>query len=434
MVATTASSANSVHPDEPSRFLRQALSWLSWATIAALLLLTLLQPATGRFGMPPWALLLLFAAYHGLCQWLQARWPAFRSSALQAILDLLVAGFVYFLGAQPGGPLFVFVVLAVVCAAVSLSLRGTLIYTAAAVVMVATIAPTLPMWSPTAGHAHELGARLVVLALIGVGATILARHMSLEQATARASRDEAEHLAELDRLRASFVETISHDLQTPLAAMRASLGLLDASAGNRLQPEERDLLDSARRNNQYLGLLIDDLLALNQLEAGTLHLDHQLLDLRAVAVDVLRAVHPLLEDRGQTLELDLPATPVCVMGDARRLGQVVTNLLHNAHRHTPPGTHIVVSARELSTEVRLSVSDNGPGIAAADVEAVFRRFHRLTAHGSGSGLGLAIARELVDRHGGRVWVESQPEEGSTFSVSLPCASEESIRDAEVVDR
>lgn len=427
-------SANTPHPDEPARFLHQALSRLRWVTIAALLLLTLLQPITGRFGLLSWSLLLLFAAYNGLSQWLLARWPALRSSGPEAILDLLVAGLVYFLGAQPGGPAFVLIILAVVCAAVSLSPRGTLLYTVAASVMVAAIAPTLPMWSPTAAHAQELGARLIVLALIGVGSTNLARHMSLEHAAARASRDEAEHLAELDQLRASFIETISHDLQTPLAAMRASLGLLDASARGRLQMEERDLLDSARRNNQYLGLLIDDLLALNQLEAGTLHLDHHLLDLRTVVIDVLGTMHPLLEDKGQTLEVDLPATPVRVKGDARRLGQVVTDLLHNAHRHTPPGTHATVSARQLTKEVRLSVSDNGPGIAAADVEAVFRRFHRLAVHSSGSGLGLAIARELIDRHGGRIWAESRPGQGAVFHIALPCASEESSCDVEIADR
>jgi signal transduction histidine kinase len=434
VVATSVSSADTPHADEPSRFLHQALSRLRWATVAALLLLTLLQPMTGRFGMPSWSLLLLFAAYNTLGQWLQTRWPALQSSAPQAILDLLVAGLIYFLGAQPGGPPFVLVVLAVVCAAVSLSLRGTLFSTVAAVIMVAAIAPTLPMWSPTAGHAHELGARLVSLALIGVGSTILARHVTLEHAAARASRDEAEHLAELDRLRASFIETISHDLQTPLAAMRASLGLLDASAGDRLQMEERDLLNSARRNNQYLGLLIDDLRALNQLEAGTLRLDLQLLDLRAVIVEALGTMHPLLEDKGQDLEVDLPATPMRVAGDARQLGQVVTNLLHNAHRHTPPGTRVVVRARRLNDEARLSVSDNGPGIAAADVEVIFRRFHHLSSQVAGSGLGLAIARELVERHGGRVWVESQPGEGSTFYISLPCVSEESSCDVEVADR
>lgn len=427
------SSADTAHPDEPSRFLGQALYRLRWVTIVALLLLTLLQPMTGRFGIPSWSLMLLFAACNGLCQWLQVRWPALLSFDRQTVLDLPVVGLIYFLGAQPGGPPFVLIVLAIVCAAVSLPSRGTLLYTGAAVLMVATIAPTLPMWSPTAGHAHELGARLIELGLVGVGATVLARHMSLEQAVARANWDEAERLAERDRLRSSFIASISHELRTPLAAMSVSLGLLGASAVDRLRPEERDLLDSVRRNNQHLGLLIDDLLALNQLEAGTFHLDHQLLDLRAVVIDAVGTIHPLLEDKGQTLELDLPARAMRIEGDARRLAQAVTNILHNAHRHTPFGAHVIVRARELTDKVHLSVSDNGPGIAAADVEAVFRRFHRLTAHGPGSGLGLAIARELVERHGGRIWVESQPGQGSAFHVVLPHTAEEVSDDFQAAD-
>ncbi len=411
-----------LHPDEPSRYLTRALSQLRWATIAVLLLLTFLQPTTGRAGLPSWALLLLFAGYNGLCQWIEITWPTLHSFARQATLDLPMIGVVYVLTAQPGGAPFVLVILAVVCAAVVLSPRGTLRYTIAAAVMVAAIEPTLPLWSATEGHVRDLGARIIGLLVVGIGATVLARHLTLEQAAARANRDEAERLTELDQLRVAFVETISHDLQTPMAAMRASLGLLDSSAGDRLHTEERDLLDSARRNNQYLGLLIDDLLALNQLEAGTLHLDHQLLDLRTVVVDALGSVHPLLKDKGQTLEVDLPSTPLTVAGDARRLGQVIANLLANAHRHTPPGTHVMISGRATSAEVVLTVRDNGPSIAPWDLETIFRRFHRLAAHGEGSGLGLAIARELVELHGGRIWAESEPGQGSVFHMALPKAA------------
>ncbi len=406
---------------EPSRYLTQALSRLRWATIAALLLLTILQPTTGRIGLPSWALLLLFAGYNGLCQWLQVNWPTLHSFARQATLDLPTIGLVYALSAQPGGAPFVLVVLAVVCAAVILSSRGPLLYTAAAAVMVGAIEPTLPLWS-SAGHVRELGARIIGLLVVGIGATVLARHLTLEQAAARANRDEAERLTELDHLRVAFVATVSHDLQTPLAATRVCLGLLDASAADRLQPEERELLDSARRNNQHLGLLIDDLLALNQLEAGTLRVDRQVLDLRAVVADAPVTIHSLLEDKGQTLEVDLPATPLTVVGDARRLGQVIVNLLANAHRHTPPGTRVMISGRATPDEVILTVGDNGPGIAPEDLEAIFRRFHRLAAHGEGSGLGLAIARELVELHGGRIWAESTPGEGSVFRVALPKAA------------
>jgi len=428
------SPVDSAHPAGSSRFLRRALSRLRWATIAALLLLTILQPMTGRIGLPSWSLLLMFAAYNALCQVIQPRWPIRRAIARQAILDLPATGVVYLLSAHPGGAAYVLVVLAVVCAAVSLSPRSTLLYTAAALVMVAAVEPTLPMWSTTGGQVLELGARLIALALVGIGATVLAQHLTLEEAAARANRDEATRLTELDRLRNAFVATISHDLQTPLAAMRASLGLLDASAADRLHREERELLDSARRNNQYLGLLIDDLLALNELEAGTLRLGRQPLDLRTIAAASLATIHPLLEDKGQTLEVDLPTAPLPVLGDARRLGQMLTNLLHNAHRHTPPGSRIVLSGRDTPAEVFLSVMDNGPGIPAADLEAAFRRFHRLATQGEGSGLGLAIARELVELHGGRIWAESGPGEGATFHVALPRLPGEISSDAEAVDR
>ncbi len=148
--------ADTAHPGEPSHYLTQALSRLRWATIATLLLLTLLQPTIGRAGLPSWALLLLFAGYNGLCQWLQITWPTLHSFARQAIMDLPTIGLVYALSAQPGGAPFVLVVLAVVCAAVILSSRGTLLYTAAAALIVAAVEPTLPMWSPMAGQIREL--------------------------------------------------------------------------------------------------------------------------------------------------------------------------------------------------------------------------------------------------------------------------------------
>ncbi|MDP9370623.1 MAG: HAMP domain-containing histidine kinase [Chloroflexota bacterium] len=408
---------------EPSRYLAQALSRLRWATIAALLLLTILQPATGRSGLPTWALLLLFAGYNLLLKVVQRRFPASRSIVRDLLLDLPVAGLVYVLGAQPGGPLFVLFVLAVVCAAVSLTLHGTLLYTAAATATVVVIEPTLPLWSPGTGHIRELGARVVGLGVVAIGTTILARRLALEEEASRSSRGEAERLAELDRLRADFVASVSHDLQTPLAATRVSLGLLDASAAGRLQPEERELLDSARRNNQRLGLLIDDLLAYNQLEAGTLRLDRQPLDLRPIVADAMSTVHPLMEDKGQTLEVDFLG-PLPVEGDARRLEQAVVNLLANAHQHTPPGTRVAIAGQTTASEILLSVRDDGPGIPVEELEPIFQRFHRLdaTGKGHGSGLGLSIARELVELHGGRIWAESTPGEGCVFHVALPKAA------------
>jgi signal transduction histidine kinase len=109
------------------------------------------------------------------------------------------------------------------------------------------------------------------------------------------------------------------------------------------------------------------------------------------------------------------------MGDQRRLVQVVVNLLDNAHRHTPPGTRITIRGWNGGHEAWLSVRDTGSGIPHGEHEAIFQRFHRLDVAAGGSGLGLAIARGLVERHGGRLSIESAPGEGAAFHIVLPCA-------------
>ncbi len=210
---------------------------------------------------------------------------------------------------------------------------------------------------------------------------------------------------------------LSHDLRTPLAGIELALGLLAAGAAACLAPDERDLLDVARRNARRLTILVEDLLAANQADAGTLAIHRAPLDLRAVVADAAAAVRPLLDDKGQALATDLPG-PLPVAGDARRLEQVVINLLVNAHRHTPRGARIAVTGAADGAGVRLVVADDGPGVPADQLERIFARHHRLGASG-GSGLGLALSREIVERHGGRIWAESPPGGGAAFHVALP---------------
>jgi two-component system sensor histidine kinase KdpD len=245
--------------------------------------------------------------------------------------------------------------------------------------------------------------------------------VALEREAARSARGASERLGELDRLRERFVSSVSHNLRTPLTATRAGLGLLEESARGRLRPGERDLLENARRNTARLGMIVDDLLAYNQLEAGTLRLERESLDLRAVAGEAISSVDPLLREKGQTLEMDLPAA-LPVEGDPRLLEQVVVNLLENAHLHTPQGTRVILSGRTSGAGTSLTVSDDGPGIPKAETEAVFRRFHRLETEEGGSGIGLAITRSIVEMHDGRVWAENRPGGGASFVVVLPARS------------
>jgi signal transduction histidine kinase len=403
------------------RFLDRSLLFLEWGSLATLLLLTLAQPTSGRLGVPTWALVLLFAAYLLPFDLIRNRVRRLHSFRLKYALALPVSALVYALGAEPGGPLFILFFVAVVCASATLTPRESMFYTATAAVLVTFVElVTLPSG---AADLQGLGGRLALLALFGANTAILDRRIALEREAARLARGKTERLGELDRLRENFVSSISHNLRTPLTATRAGLGLLEASASERLLVGERDLLENARRNTARLGMIVDDLLAYNQLEAGTLKLEREPLDLRAAVVDAISTVHPLIMEKGQTLEMDLPE-PLPVEGDPRRLEQVVVNLLENAHLHTPEGTRIGVSGRASGAEVSLSVSDTGPGIPAGELESVFERFRRLeSGSGNGSGIGLTISRGIVGLHGGRLRAESPPGGGATFRMTLPLGRE-----------
>lgn len=240
------------------------------------------------------------------------------------------------------------------------------------------------------------------------------QHLRAEHAATEAARRVAEEaLGARDR----FLATVSHELQTPLTAAQAGLGLLEMAASERLRPSERALLDNARRNTESLRRQIADLLALGKGMADTLTLECDTVDVRDVAGDALAGVHALVTAKGQTLDVDLPV-PLPVRGDARRLAQVLVNLLSNAHRHTPPGVTIRVVGRVAGGDVALTVGDDGPGIPVAELDHIFARFYRSGPAG-GAGLGLSIARDIVELHGGRLWAEGGPGQGATFHMRLP---------------
>jgi signal transduction histidine kinase len=406
--------------DDPAglRFVGYTLSRLRWVILGALLLVTMAWPVDGRTGIPVWSLILAFAGYNLVVELARRRVRWLSSFAVVPLLDLPVATWLYSFDHGPNGPVFLLFFVAVISAAATWSVRQTALYTATVALAAVAVVPAFPWWARDEWSMRELGSRIIVLTLVGVGTSLLTRRLVLEQDAARSMRSQAARLGELDRLRTAFISTVSHDLRTPLTAAKAGLGMLELSAGKRLAADERTLLTNVRRNVERLGLYIDDLLALNQLEAGTLELDHEAVDLRAVATDALAAMHSLLQQKGQILELDLPE-PLPVAGDGRRLEQAVVNVLANAHRHTPSATRITISGRATNAVVELAVSDNGPGIPPQEVERIFARFHRLQLVGEGSGLGLAIAKGIVELHGGQIWAEGYPGQGATFHLALP---------------
>lgn len=406
---------------ETYRYLARTLAMLRWAVLAVLLILTLVRPRPSLVGVPTWGLVLMFAAYSLFGDLLNRRMSSHHVLARGAALDLPAAGFLYLLCGVPGGLLFVVFFFAVDYAAASLTLRGTLIYTAVAALIAALVDLVLLDWAPSAADIEMMIMRLVLLALVAAGMAVVTRRLTHEQERAQLARDESMRLAEVDQLRAHFISNVSHDLRTPLTALRAGIGMLDSVTADRLRPDERQLMSNARCNIDRLDILISDLLTLNQLEAGTVRLNRTALDLRTVVSDAISLMYPLVQEKGQEVEVNMPqALPV--EGDARRLEQVIVNLLDNAHRHTPPGTHITISGHSDQEETTIVVSDQGPGISAADLQTIFGRFHHIASAAGGSGLGLAIAKEIIERHGGRVWVESQLAEGAAFHIALPRSS------------
>lgn len=422
MLESTIKRRESIHRDA-GRFVGRTLGWLRWTIIGAMFVITILWPFQGRFDHAIWMLIAAFAGYNLLIDLLRYCVPRLGSFAWVPILDLLVVALLYFLDFDPGGPSFIFFYLALLTAATTLALGPTILYTLAVIGVVALIAPTLPGWQPTPENLRELSARLVLMVMVGIGTSILTRRLVLEYEHAHAMRDEAERLEALDRLRNDFVSTVSHDLRTPLTAIQATLGLLEEAIRERLRADEQRMWSNARRNVERLGLLIDDLLTLNKLQAGVLHLDCEPLDLRTIVTDMLSSVFPLLRMKDQILDVDLPE-PLLVAADARRMEQVIVNLLANANLHTPPGTSISIASCVDERTIQLSVSDTGPGIPAAELNAIFERFHRLPSGDKGSGLGLAIAKAIVELHAGRIWAESEPGRGTSFYITLPRTTRE----------
>lgn len=231
-------------------------------------------------------------------------------------------------------------------------------------------------------------------------------------------------IAELERLNQSksrFLSTISHEFRTPLTAIIGYSEFLTASAGDPTAVAE----DAAviHREASRLNRMVDDVLLLDRADAGRLPLQRQPLQLNDIVQDVVAAFRPLTE--GHRIVLSLARDLALVDGDRDRLLQAMTNLVSNAVKYAPGGGRITIATRNDGDYVLLSVQDQGIGIAAADLPRIFDRFERIESgiagRISGAGLGLPIVREITALHGGRVWAESEPGIGSTFSLALPAA-------------
>ena len=234
------------------------------------------------------------------------------------------------------------------------------------------------------------------------------------------------HLKELDRLKSEFVSTVSHDLRTPLTTIQGYIELLDRVGP--LTSMQEKFIDKAMRSLTYITSLITDLLDIGRIEAGY-NLEMRRMRLDLLVEEVGEGLLPQAEDAG--IKFSWKTEPeLQIVGNRRRLQQVLENLLSNAFKYNRAGGWVQMQAGMKGGLVSVSVSDNGFGISVDEQSRIFERFYRVhtaeTETIQGTGLGLAIVKSVVEKHNGRVWVDSKPEEGSTFTFILPRAEESPI--------
>jgi signal transduction histidine kinase len=244
--------------------------------------------------------------------------------------------------------------------------------------------------------------------------------------------DKSRQLAEASQHKSQFLANMSHELRTPLNAILGYTELILDDIYGETPAKMRGVLDRVQKNGKHLLGLINDVLDLSKIEAGQLSLSLSDYSLKNVVQTVFSAIEPLATEKQIALKIDLGQELPQGRGDERRLTQVLLNLVGNAIKFTDIG-EVSIKGSSANGTFNVAVRDTGPGISTADQAKLFQEFQQadnsITKKKGGTGLGLAISRRIIEMHGGRIWVESSPGNGSTFAFTLPVTVEEQARPA-----
>ncbi|MBE2197875.1 MAG: PAS domain-containing protein [Anaerolinea sp.] len=233
------------------------------------------------------------------------------------------------------------------------------------------------------------------------------------------------HYKEVDELKSNFVSTVSHDLRSPLTFMRGYATMLPMVG--EMSDKQRQYTDKILSGIDQMAQLVDDLLDLGRIEAGV-ELAYNKIDVGPMLTDIAQEYWQHTHLSGIKLHVDVPANLPPIYGDQSLIRQAITNYIGNGIKYAPNSGQMMLRAENVNGEVIISVKDNGPGIPQEVQMRLFEKFFRAQQRGTekikGSGLGLAIVKSIAEKHGGRVWCQSEPGKGSTFYFSVPIARRE----------
>jgi len=269
----------------------------------------------------------------------------------------------------------------------------------------------------------ETKAKVVVWMSDGIPARIVGTVMDItarRELELQACKSQGLELA--SRLKSEFLASMSHELRTPLNAIIGFSDLLAEQVAGQLNPKQQAYTDHVRREGRHLLALINDILDLSKVEAGRLTVHRETVYVAGILAEALATISPVANLKHVTAHSAV-GPDILAFADPLRLKQILVNLLSNAVKFSPAGGRVGVEALERHGWLTVSVSDAGPGIPVEEQEAIFDAFYQAgpatAGVKEGTGLGLAITRRLVEEHGGRIWVESEPGKGARLSFALP---------------
>jgi two-component system sensor histidine kinase KdpD len=281
-----------------------------------------------------------------------------------------------------------------------------------------------PVGTWTIANAQDWLALFVFLIVSVVGSQLSERTRRMAQESARAMEiaAQAELVRQKEEFKSTLLDALAHDLKTPLTSVKASASALLEDAAS-LSSSQRELVSIVAEESERLNRLVTEVLEMARTEAGKLRLNRQACSVENLVRGALLESKRALE--GRRIEVQMAPDVPPVSADAELIQTVLRSLLDNAAKYSPAGEAIAIQAEQDDRFVRICVTDRGPGLSEEDLPQVFERYFRGAATQAtvrGMGIGLAVARDIVRAHGGKIWAEGSPGQGSRFSFTLPLAS------------